>query len=95
LRAATSPSIAAPKSGFEVAAIGSSGSLLVVTTDGATNTHLTPNAGSSPSITALTNGTFEIAYSAQNAGLHTYDATNGSVDRHLGMQAGTAPSIAG
>jgi hypothetical protein len=82
-------------SGYEVAAIGSSGSLLIVTTSGAVNTHLAAYPGSSPSIAALTNGAFEIAYAAQNAVLYTYDATNGSVNRHLGMMAGTAPSVAG
>ena len=92
---ATSPSIAVATPGYEVAAIGSSGALLVVTKDGATNTHLTPFTGSSPSIAALSNGTFEIAYDAQSGVLHTYDATNGSINRHLGMAAGTAPSVAG
>ncbi len=95
LRAATRPSIAATTAGYEVAAIGSSGSLLIVTTSESVNTHINPYAGSSPSIAALRNGTFEIAYDAQDRVLHTYDATNGSINRHLGVMAGTDPTVAG
>jgi hypothetical protein len=95
LRAATRPSIAATTTEYDVAAVGSSGSLLIVTTSGSRNTHITPYTASSPAIAALGNGKFEIAYDAQGGVLHTYDDTNGSIDRHLGMNAGSAPSVAG
>ena len=94
LRAGTSPSIAVTATGYEVAAIGSSGALLLVTDSGAKNTHITPYAGSSPSIAGLDDATFEIAYDAQDGVLHTYDATNGALDRHVGVSPGTAPSLA-
>jgi hypothetical protein len=81
--------------GYEVAAISSTGSLLTATASATVDTHVSPYTGSSASIAALTNGTFEIAYEAANGTLYTYDATNGAIARHLGMLAGTDPSVAG
>jgi hypothetical protein len=95
LRPATSPSIAATAAGYDVAAIGHSGALLIATADGSRNTHVVPAFGSSPSIAALADGTLDVAYNGQNSGLHTYDAVDGSIDRHIAMFAGTAPSITG
>jgi len=83
---------------WEAAFQGSTGTLWVVnnsyyTSAAATNTGLAMMAGTSPSITGLTNGGYAVAFQGPTGNLWVYDSVSGGTEFGLGMMAGTSPAI--
>lgn len=50
-------------------------------------------AGTSPSITGLTNGGYAVAFQGPTGNLWVYDSVSGGTEFGLGMMAGTSPAI--
>ena len=90
----TNPSVTAVSGGHETAFQNSSGYLSLNGSAGNVNTPLGMMAGTSPSITTLTNGSYVVAFQANNGYLWTYSPAAGGTQIPLGMMSCTSPSIA-
>jgi hypothetical protein len=95
MMAGTSPAITELRNGLQLAVQTNSGYMRTFGVGGSYTAGVAMSPGTSPAITTLADGTYQIAFQANNAGLFTIGPNYGLDDTGLRMMTGTSPSIAG